>query len=654
MHKEDENDKASQVNRQRIARMGSKAFRWLLPSVVLLLLVLVINIALTFALSDKGSTAFLYTFDKMSVSSSFSSSTNRMDADLSLLYDDSLWTEYYSYQWWHQRDYPMLQWDNVPVPDFADPRAAFNHALYLADAWEVLSETLRHAKLVQHRAHRGLGDLYNDAHYRYLMDNLDPIHNATAHLAQLFTNAIVSTADRSVLVLVVAVPTSLATIVAAALVFYARSLHLIDRERRETLRLFLQIPRSLIRRHILAGPEDAQGLQKQQQHQQDEEVAEDSATAVQYAETRLAAIKSKSRVRITLMIAGGSVVLLAILFSLFGLTVSTVNATLTPVDVIYKRAFVYIHERRVGMLANVLALNDTLSVPFRSRSIGGLLGGEIRAVADAKAAANEAVGFFALDIPTPAIREFVLNTNCSAILENHSDVLDGAWCVGMNAIDNQLLDTALRLIAVTAVGGNATEALADLNDLENYGVFPWHRGLEAMLLAHYRGGFDVLLLYGRVVFALSWPTVLAVFALWYSPLQRVRREYKRTLQMLLMIPPKVADTVPQIKRFLETGEKSSAQKHLLDVLHKTQTKTERILQAAADAIVIYDPKTFVIETTNPAALNLFGFALARDSALSSPGGLRYELHELVGKPLDVILPAEYLGSQEDLSNCERG
>lgn len=76
--------------------------------------------------------------------------------------------------------------------------------------------------------------------------------------------------------------------------------------------------------------------------------------------------------------------------------------------------------------------------------------------------------------------------------------------------------------------------------------------------------------------------------------------------MFLLIPVEIIDSTPEIRHFLETGERTDATKRMQKMLKDTQAKTERLLQAAADAVIIFNAKTLSVETFNLAAEAMFG------------------------------------------------
>ena len=76
--------------------------------------------------------------------------------------------------------------------------------------------------------------------------------------------------------------------------------------------------------------------------------------------------------------------------------------------------------------------------------------------------------------------------------------------------------------------------------------------------------------------------------------------------MFLLIPVQVIDSTPEIRHFLETGERLDSTKRMQKMLKETQAKTERLLQAAADAVIIFSSSSLAVETFNLAAEAMFG------------------------------------------------
>lgn len=76
--------------------------------------------------------------------------------------------------------------------------------------------------------------------------------------------------------------------------------------------------------------------------------------------------------------------------------------------------------------------------------------------------------------------------------------------------------------------------------------------------------------------------------------------------MFLLIPVDIIEKTPEIKHFLETGERKDSTKRMQAMLQDNKAKTERLLQAAADAVIIFNSGTLQVETFNAAAESMFG------------------------------------------------
>jgi len=133
------------------------------------------------------------------------------------------------------------------------------------------------------------------------------------------------------------------------------------------------------------------------------------------------------------------------------------------------------------------------------------------------------------------------------------------------------------------------------------------------------------------LFAAGIVSVLCSYFLAAKPFDRLLLEHKKIAELFLLLPIKVVEENPDIKMLLTTGKinQGSGEESLDLQIEATQTKTERILQASADAVIIFDATTLKVEVFNAAAEKMFG----------------YTSDHMIGKEVTNIIPSDAIEEQ---------
>jgi class 3 adenylate cyclase len=86
-------------------------------------------------------------------------------------------------------------------------------------------------------------------------------------------------------------------------------------------------------------------------------------------------------------------------------------------------------------------------------------------------------------------------------------------------------------------------------------------------------------------------------------------EHEALYRFVLFLPPSVIEESEPIKHFLATGKITNTDdlKSIDQEIEHTQDRTNNVIQAAADAIIVFDSKTLNIVVFNTAAERMFGY-----------------------------------------------
>eukprot|EP01105_Mastigella_eilhardi_P014957 TRINITY_DN33_c3_g1_i1.p1 TRINITY_DN33_c3_g1~~TRINITY_DN33_c3_g1_i1.p1 ORF type:complete len:1332 (+),score=381.30 TRINITY_DN33_c3_g1_i1:681-4676(+) len=222
-----------------------------------------------------------------------------------------------------------------------------------------------------------------------------------------------------------------------------------------------------------------------------------------------------------------------------------------------------------------------------------------------------------------AVKNVLYHRNCTGILG-----LQVGTCTGLEQLRMSYLAfvSALKNANESSLTFNNTDWLA-VEALEDGPITTWQGEWEVAVISFLKTKRNQAGAIALVIFCLAWPAALLAYALVHFPLQQIRQNHQYTIRMFLLVPPDVIDSVPQLKEYLETGKHTDRARAIEKMLEDTQTKTEQILQAAADAIIVFDSESTYIEIFNAAAVKIFG----------------YSANEILGLELAVVLP-EYDGT----------
>eukprot|EP01105_Mastigella_eilhardi_P001466 TRINITY_DN1177_c0_g1_i14.p1 TRINITY_DN1177_c0_g1~~TRINITY_DN1177_c0_g1_i14.p1 ORF type:complete len:840 (-),score=173.67 TRINITY_DN1177_c0_g1_i14:251-2770(-) len=233
--------------------------------------------------------------------------------------------------------------------------------------------------------------------------------------------------------------------------------------------------------------------------------------------------------------------------------------------------------------------------------------------------AHDAAGDDALDLCCHELFNLLVYRECSSLVPG----VDYGYCAGLEDLDNAYLAHVLLFRDRTIEQLQWVDPdFSVVAGIDYNGTFPWHREASRLLVDYWVGRIRVNRVALALIFALSFPAAFLVYALLHSPLLAVKREHQVGLRILLLIPEDVIEECASIKSYLESGKptKMSSNRHMQRALAGSD-RVDRILHAAADAIIVYNAASLAIEVVNPAAEALIGSAA-----------------DIVGQPLTMFLP----------------
>jgi len=140
-------------------------------------------------------------------------------------------------------------------------------------------------------------------------------------------------------------------------------------------------------------------------------------------------------------------------------------------------------------------------------------------------------------------------------------------------------------------------------------IYKYHSAADKAFMTHWTDSVGREQTILTVIFVCCFPAAVLGIMISYSKISSLRTEQQQLFLLFLMMPIKELEN-QRIKTFLttgKTGKNKNEESNNVDVqIEATLTKTERILQAAADAVIVFDGFTLKIEVFNAAAESIFG------------------------------------------------
>jgi len=141
-------------------------------------------------------------------------------------------------------------------------------------------------------------------------------------------------------------------------------------------------------------------------------------------------------------------------------------------------------------------------------------------------------------------------------------------------------------------------------------IYKYHSNADKIFLNHWVDAVGIEKTVLCIILIVSFPAAIFGAVISYYRLSKLQIEEQQLFKLFLMMPIKDLEK-PRIKNFLTTGKIGKCKKEEegdnVDLqIEATLTKTERILQAAGDAVIVFNGFTLKIEVFNAAAEKLFG------------------------------------------------
>ncbi|KAH3765335.1 family 3 adenylate cyclase [Pelomyxa schiedti] len=255
--------------------------------------------------------------------------------------------------------------------------------------------------------------------------------------------------------------------------------------------------------------------------------------------------------------------------------------------------------RRCTVLTIALLNRDTLCYGS-IQDIRSLLQENVNLFEDAQSEANKISGSLSLDLQSDDMEILLEHKECN--------LTDAGYCSGLNDLIYKFL-SSVNLLQVTDEAF-ISQQNKDYRVVHNLAepLFSWLAQFDEKLVDYW---VQVLAREGLVVaiiFGLFWPTTVMVLPLLFSSKKKKSQA-------------NVIDEASELKQFIENGKIVNYRQRIAKMLAQSQQKTKQILEAAADAIVVFNTGTMLIEIFNTSAQKMFG----------------YTADEVVGSPVNILL-----------------
>eukprot|EP01105_Mastigella_eilhardi_P014942 TRINITY_DN33_c1_g2_i1.p1 TRINITY_DN33_c1_g2~~TRINITY_DN33_c1_g2_i1.p1 ORF type:complete len:1678 (-),score=438.10 TRINITY_DN33_c1_g2_i1:85-5118(-) len=447
---------------------------------------------------------------------------------------------------------------------------------------------------------------------RYILDNSPfTARPALDSLVSRYEADVLDTLEQAELIMLVLMPCTVAVVVICLAMFFIRSIFLLHVEKKHILQLFASVPPQVAERvYVAFGGKHS-------------DVAEHAAAATRGQKKIGRHEGDQQGISVHMQLGLPSRFLLGVLL------VAALSLTLTIMGFIELRlrhvttkyTCALFSEKTILRRQHAIAVqyvNEDISFYSSMDNLRYQMALAVEKFEVIQSTADDLLKDMPYYYKDGALETMMYDKNCSNILG-----LPAATCKGIMQLD--MLFTSHVVAFAETPDVNVTFDNIDwlaLSALESGPVREWHNEFEADTLSLLRSRRERALTIMLVIFCMAWPAAIVAYLLIHFPLQQIRQNHQYTVRMFLLIPADVIDQLPQIKEYLETGKHSDRAQEMQRMLEDSQTKTEQILQAAADAIIVYDTATTNIEIFNAAAERIFGF----------------QAGEVSGMPLEKVLP----------------
>eukprot|EP01105_Mastigella_eilhardi_P012222 TRINITY_DN2806_c0_g1_i1.p1 TRINITY_DN2806_c0_g1~~TRINITY_DN2806_c0_g1_i1.p1 ORF type:complete len:1449 (+),score=227.79 TRINITY_DN2806_c0_g1_i1:312-4349(+) len=434
-------------------------------------------------------------------------------------------------------------------------------------------------------------EMSNDPDVRFMLDNGHMIaREAFNHMVDEYQRMVIGQVNYSRIVLFVVLPVSLTLLCLLSVVLFAHAMFILKRHRKNSLQLFLSIPHT-----VVASIYSSCGGEL------------DTKNTFRCA-TSTKSVRVDYDRNFVFRFLAGALVLVAFLVAIYVYSLVALTNYADPIKFADLRMSEVTYLRRCHVLATAYLNQDTLTYGSME-DIG-------REIADARATyslvrleSGQIANDKSFDTCFPSIFHLIMEKPCENLLSNNRTY---GSCSGLYNLDLIFLDQVLlftQSVKYPWTGWWDNPYFSLLSSMEFELLYSWHSDYNIKLLNEWTTKMDRDQIVVIVLCAAAWPLAVIFYVSLHFPIQRVRKEHAHTLKMFLLLPVDVIEASRDIRHFLETGNHISTDQRMQNMLHDTQHKFERILQAAADAIIIYHHSTLQIEIFNAAACDLFGYTV---------------------------------------------
>ncbi|KAH3742887.1 Family 3 adenylate cyclase [Pelomyxa schiedti] len=622
LHKRSQDSQKIQWYKERVATLESSVFKQLYLSIFTVLGVILVNTTITYAISRWALSGFIYAYKETSYTANLTSfvphlnylvekqtmgllypsynNSNAMPELLSAadifqeldrtLYIDAAKGKAVDFTLWTGKVHNISTWDE----------ATHTRSSMIVSLSYLLEEYSRRASDLATSAHNHSdpSSFQSDPNLRFMLDNgYSVIRPALEQLTLAYRESVLSQMRSSRLLLSVLLPVTVVIVVACVAGLFIRSIILIRKERLEVLRLFLCLSRTTVRQIYETCTEKKQGFTNNASFSSI--TSGDSLNTAEMSKHQVNSIKIKFVSDVTIRFTVGVCVLVLFIVAISAFSISSLRQFSGPLDLTSSRILERSTLQRIHTAAASLINRDFITF----NDMNGLhqyLRSGLQSYDEAQNISSGITRTWHVEITDKALRELLLYDDCSDIVLSH--------CEGLDEIDNIFISAAVAINNIPDKDATVScPQWLTMDRVDERGLWPWHIKLESMLLDYFISQIERYESILTALFATAWPFAAIVYALLHIPLKQIHQQHFHTLRMFLLIPVDVIESTPQIKHFLETGEKTDTTEQMQKMLKDTQTKTERLIQAAADAVIIVDFETLNIQTFNTAAETMFGW-----------------------------------------------
>ncbi|KAH3756682.1 PAS domain S-box protein [Pelomyxa schiedti] len=619
--------------KERLSDMHSFQFRLLSFSIIALLFVILANLCVAFALTEHGIKNFSLSFRNAYVASNLSALVPQIGLQCQRLIAHSQDSSYSTLSQIQGvltassesflKLEETLESDAKHDVDNIWSQSLFNVSIYnpttgtktwmTEDFRMVLREFSRNAADLAMKNHTTTEEWYADKNLRFLMDNgyaiVRPVLDQVAR-AYRDQAVVIEKRDKKILSIVLPVTVFLLTLGILCLLY--RSLLLMQKEQQSVLRLFLCIPQMTVMR-----------IQKENKKELADSTLFPSSNSGGSSSKLLRTEKGKyiSQLSFRALLGTATCILFVVIIAIFG--VIELKQFLVPLDYTMSRTLLRSAMRLTHVRCIALILKDVVTYGSLTTIHVSISKSVATYYAQTPRLETSSVG-----LEMGLFDEILNNRNCSTFLPE-------GRCAGLDEADN------IYMVSAASLNTDLEEDLTLANqnfltcDSINEGaIWPWHLELEKSL---YDAFLRKIYKTQGILVSLFLISALISFLQYLSlrgPLLQIQQEVEHTLRMFLLLPVDVINSTPEIRHFLETGDRLTNTAQMSRVLREAQTKTDRILQAAADAIILYSTTTLKIDTVNAAAEAMFGWSSA----------------DIIGQDISAILGANWVTSQRDTTS----